>query len=323
MSELPRVVYFGSDEVCLPGLSYLVEQASEMCRLAGVVSQPDRPQGRGNKLRQNPVADYSSSSGIPLLQPEKPDASLAEWIRREGVAVAYVMAYGHFLPKSVREAPLHGMLNFHGSILPAFRGASPIETAIAIGEPETGVCLMQIVREMDAGPVADYERVCIAETDNCPEVRAKVGQAVRPLLERNLEASLKGGLDFKPQNASRASYCRKILKEDAALDFDQPAAAIYARIRAFKPWPGAYFDHGKVRIKVGLCSIGPLLESILPGTVLSAGETLDVATGSGCLRLHELQRPGGRMMPASAFLRGYPIQSGEVLRGVPSTSLLV
>ncbi|MGZ0657656.1 methionyl-tRNA formyltransferase [Coraliomargarita sp. W4R72] len=323
MSDLPKIVYFGSDAICLPGLQYLLEQGRDQCTLAAVISQPDRRQGRGKKLQQNPVAEFASSNGIPLLQPEKPDAALADWLRAEGVALAFVMAYGHFLPKAVREAPTHGMLNFHGSLLPAYRGASPVETAIALGEDETGVCLMQVVKEMDAGSVADRERVGITAADTSPSVRAKVGEAVVPLLQRDLAAALQGELEFSAQDVSQATFCRKISKEDGALDFEQPAAAIDARLRAFTPWPGAYFDHGEIRIKVGQCSVGTSAAAAQPGEVLAVGATVEVATTDGVLCMHELQRPGGRMLPVSDFLRGYPIEVGEVLPSLSSVSLLV
>jgi methionyl-tRNA formyltransferase len=322
MSDLPKIVYFGSDAICLPGLQYLCGPGRASCTVAAVVSQPDRRQGRGKKLQQNPVAAFASEHGIPLRQPEKPAAELAAWLQEQGVALAFVMAYGHFLPKSVREAPRHGMLNFHGSLLPAYRGASPVETAIAMGESETGVCLMQIVKEMDAGAVADRERVCIEPTDTSPLVRAKVGEAVVPLLARNLAAALGGELVFSAQDASRASFCRKISKEDAALDFTQAAAAIHARLRAFTPWPGGYFDHGEVRIKVGACTLADFGSTATPGTVLAVEDSVDVATAAGVLRICELQRPGGRMLPVPDFVRGYSIQVGEVLPSVPGLSLL-
>lgn len=325
MSDLPKIVYFGSDAICLPGLKYLFEQASDLCQLVGVVSQPDRRQGRGKKLQQNPVAEYASAVGLPLFQPEKPGRELADWMRGERLALAFVMAYGHFLPKSVREAPTYGMLNFHGSLLPAYRGASPVETAIAMGEEETGVCLMQVAKEMDAGAVADCERVGILETDTSPIVREKVGQAVVPLLQRDLAASLHGELDFVAQDASQATFCRKISKEDAAMDFTLAAAAIDARLRAFTPWPGGYFDHGETRVKVGRCSVSALdaPADAQPGTVLALGQQVEVATAEGILCIHELQRPGGRMLPAADFLRGYPIQVGELLPSVRGQLLLV
>lgn len=322
MADKPRIAYFGSDKICLPGLRYLFEEASDLCELALVVSQPDRCSGRGKRLQQNPVAAFASSNGIELLQPDKPDELLAGRMKEGGIVLAFVMAYGHFLPKAIREAPEHGMLNFHGSILPAYRGASPVETAIALGDQETGVCLMQVVREMDAGAVADCEKVRIENVDTAPDVRAKVGEAVVPLLRRNLEAALTGALEFAGQDSTQASFCRKIHKEDAALDFNQSARSLDCRLRAFSPWPGGYFDHGGTRIKVGCASCFDSGVAGFPGTVLAAGDTLDVATADGILRILELQRPGGRMLPVSEFLKGYPIKAGSILPSVSGQDLL-
>jgi methionyl-tRNA formyltransferase len=322
MTDKAKIAYFGSDAICLPGLRYLLEEASDVCELTMVVSQPDRRAGRGKRLQQNPVAEFADAHGLDLRQPEKPDADFAACLRDAGLSLAFVMAYGHFLPKSIRRAPEHGMLNFHGSILPAYRGASPVETAIAMGERETGVCLMQIAREMDAGAVADVEHVRIDDSDTGADVRAKVGEAVVPLLRRNLEAAVSGKLTFEPQDEARATFCRKIRKEDAALDFYQSAAELDCRMRAFRPWPGAYFDHGETRIKVGQAGWSPADLTARPGTVLEAGETLDVATAEGVLQFRELQRPGGRMLPVKEFLKGYPIKLGSVLPSAPGADLL-
>ncbi len=347
MTDLPNIVFFGSDEICLPFLNYIHNEGASQCRLRAVISQPDRRQGRGKKLQQNPVAAWATEHGFELLQPEKPTRDLAEWLIAEQTAVAFVMAYGHFLPKSLREAPMHGMVNFHGSLLPKYRGASPVETALALGESEAGVALMQVVKEMDAGGVADVESVCIEKSDTGPSLRAKIGEAVVPLMQRNLAATLAGELEFEPQDVSQATFCRKISKDDAALDFTQSANSIDARLRAFTPWPGGYFDHGDVRIKVGRVeptsddagrACGPQQagtnaeghsigisnpSSRKPGTVLDCTEGVLVATGEGLLRILELQRPGGKMLPAKDFLRGYEIQPGECLPSVPQLGLLV
>ena len=197
-----------------------------------------------------------------------------------------------------------------------------METAIAMGEQETGVCLMEVVREMDAGAVADCERVCIEETDTSVDVRAKVGEVVVPLLQRNLEAALAGKLDFVEQDPAEATFCRKIRKEDAALDFHLSAYSLDCRLRAFTPWPGGYFDHGSIRIKVGQARGLPVTAIEPPGTVLAAGDTLDVATSEAVLQIHELQRPGGRMMPVREFLKGYRIDPGTVLPSVQAEELL-
>jgi methionyl-tRNA formyltransferase len=322
MSNQSNVVFFGSDAICLPALNYLHTEAAADCRLRGVISQPDRPQGRGKKLQPNPVAAWAREHGVELLQPEKPTRELAEWLVSERTAVALVMAYGHFLSKPLREAATHGMLNFHGSLLPKYRGASPVETAIASGDAETGVGLMRVVKEMDAGGVADVERVCICETDTGPDLRAKVGAAVVPLLRRNLRAVLAGELDFVEQDPEQVTYCRKIRKEDGVLDFTQSARAIYDRLRAFTPWPGGAFDHGVERIKVGRTSIdSDTSPAVAAGTVLRTDPALVVTTGSGTLLFHELQRAGGRMLPVADFLRGYPIKAGELLIGSEAAPL--
>ena len=314
MDDLPDIVYFGSDAICLPGLNYLKHKASNQCNLRAIVSQPDRRRGRGKQLQPNPVAAWALENSVELLQPEKPSHELADWIREQSIRFGLVMAYGHFLPKPLRNAPQHGLINFHGSLLPKYRGASPIETALAMGEREIGVALMQIVKEMDAGGVADVETVPIDERITAPELRAEAGEAVVPLLERNLPLMLTGELVFKEQDATQATFCRKLYKEDGAVDFSLSAAEIYNRLRAFTPWPGGYFNHGEKRIKVGRASAEPeTTATAQPGTVVRAESSLQVATGSGLICFHELQLPGARMLPAADFLRGYQIDLGEQL----------
>lgn len=317
-----RIVYFGSDAICLPGLRYLRESGSGLCELALIVSQPDRPQGRGKQLQPNPVAAYAREQGVELLQPEKPDAALAARLMAEDFALGFVMAYGHFLPKSLREAPRHGLLNFHGSLLPRYRGASPVETALAMGDAETGVCLMQVVREMDAGAVADCERVAIGSADTSLLLRARVGEAVVPLLARTLAPALEGRLFFQAQDEAQATFCRKITKQDGAIDFALSAEQIEARLRAFTPWPGGYFSYGETTVKVGGSESLPVPAEVAPGTVLRADAALEVATADGVIRFHELQRPGGRMLPARDFLRGFPIAAGTLLPSVNHPPLL-
>jgi methionyl-tRNA formyltransferase len=274
-------------------------------------------------VQANPVAAYAREQGLTLAQPEKPGRELGDWLRALGVDLALVMAYGHFLPKSVREAPRQGMLNFHASLLPAYRGASPVETALASGEVETGVCLMQVVREMDAGAVAGQERVRIDPTDTGPSLREKIAQAVVPLLERRLPGALSGELQFTAQDESRASFCRKIGKRDAAIDFSLSAALIDARRRAFTPWPGAVFLYRETAVRLGHCEVSDAPAGAAPGLVLEAGEALAVATGEGILRVLEMQRPGGRMLPAGDFLRGFPINVGDRLPSVVTEPPLV
>lgn len=326
MRNLPKVVFMGSDAICLPVLEYLNGSGRSECDLCAIVSQPDRRKGRGKQMQSNPVAAWAVANEIELLQPSKPGQELASWMQAEAIDVAFVMAYGHFLARALREAPRHGMVNFHGSLLPKYRGASPVETAIALGEQETGVALMQIVKEMDAGGVADVERVSISGAVTSPELRALVGEAVVPLLDRNLKKALAGELEFVPQNRAEATFCRKISKEDGAIDFELAAVDIFNRLRAFTPWPGGYFEHKETRIKVGRseCLDGANTKNLPVGSVVRAdAEGLVVQTTRGRIVFYELQRPGGRMLPVADFLRGYPIFENELLKGAKAKALLL
>ena len=321
--KLPNIIYFGSDAICLPGLNFLINEASDKCVLRAVISQPDRPQGRGRQLQPNPVAAWAAKSGIELLQPEKPTSELVDWVKDKDIRVGLVMAYGHFLQKSLRKAPQYGLLNFHGSLLPQYRGASPVETALACGDSRTGVSLMQVARKMDAGDVADMEIVPIGETVVASGLRSQVGEAVVTLLRRNLNAMLAGELNFQAQDASQATYCRKFCKADGAVDFSLSAAEIYNRLRAFTPWPGGYFDHGNKRIKIGSASALPdIRSSARPGTVVDANSAVRVATGDGLICFHELQLPGSRMLPVADFIRGYSMTSGDYLVGGAAEDLV-
>lgn len=323
MSTVPTIVFFGSDAICLPVLNYLRHEAADECTLHAVVSQPNRRQGRGKHLKPNAVAAWACKHGVELRQPEEPTRELADWIVAQQISVTLVMAYGHFLGKSLREAARHGMFNFHGSLLPKYRGASPIETALACGDAETGVGLMQVIKEMDAGAVADVERVRIGETDTGADLRVKIGEAVVPLLRRNLAALLTGQLQFTEQDVTQGTQCRKLRKEDAAVDFSLPAVAIYNRLRAFTPWPGGYFDHGAERLKIGCASVqAEAFEVAAPGTVLRTEPAVCVATGAGLICFHELQRAGARMLPVAEFLRGYSIARGDQLIGGKAQTLL-
>ena len=323
-----KIVYFGSDSICLPSLDWLSTKGLERWDLLAVVSQPDRKQGRGQKLKANPVAEYAKERGIPLFQPDKPGEDLVRFLEEHEVDVSFVMAYGHFLGRAIREASRLGMVNFHGSILPKYRGASPVETAIACGETETGVSLMQIDREMDAGAVADMEVVSIEKEDDALSVRMKIGEATIPILKRSMEDLLNNELAFKKQDEEFISHCRKLTKEDGLIDFELSAEAIYNRWRAFKTWPNSFCFHGENRIKVGqmeICksALSANELSLTCGSVILEKDSLKVVTSNGFIRLLELQKAGGKMLAVSDFLRGYAIKSGDHLKGQKSTPLEV
>lgn len=318
-----RLVFLGSDAIALPLLDWLAANGA-LVRLVGVLTQPDRPHGRGQASAPNAVKAWANSAGIPVLQPAKLGGDSVAALRAWQPDLSLVMAYGHILKDDFIAVPRLGTVNFHASVLPQYRGASPIQTAIACGERETGVSLMRIVRELDAGPVADVERVGIHPLDTGEEIEKKLAAACVPLLERNLAKLAGGKLEFRAQDAARASFCRRLTKADGALDFQAAASVLAARINALNPWPGCGVNVRGSALKIGLAQAAQApaassssldaAEGAPPGTVLAGpAEGLPVATAMGVLEILRLQRPGGRMLPAAEFLRGFPIPPGTVL----------
>ncbi len=324
--KLPKIIFWGADAIALKLLEVLHREGAGHWRLHAVVSQPDRARGRGRHVQPNPIALYAREAGLPLLQPDKPDAALAEYVRGEGIDLGVVMAYGHILRRAHLRAHRLGMVNLHASLLPSYRGASPVETAICEGERETGLSLMSVIPRMDAGPVADTEAVAIHAGESAGALRTRLAHACVPLALRALPKLLSGGLEFKDQDDSRATYCRKLSKQDGSLDFAAPAAKLACRINGLDPWPGAFADHAGNRIKLRRALAGDTpADSLRAGTVLgvSADGWLQVATGCGVLRIAELQKPGGRMLAAADFLRGYPLKKGDCLCAGSMTELIL
>ena len=327
-----RLVFLGSDSIALPLLDWLAGEGRALASLAAVFTQPDRPVGRGQKVQPNAIKAWALARGLPVFQPEKLTDDVRAQLATLGADLGLVMAYGHILRDAFIATPRLGMLNLHTSLLPKYRGASPIQTAIAGGERETGVTLMRIVKRLDAGPIADVECVPIAPLDTAIEVEAKLAAACVPLVGRALPRLADATLGFRAQDDGAATYCRKLDKADGALDFASPAAALAARINGLFPWPGCAVEIAGQNVKLGLADPGgaggsPASESgrvaRAPGTVLGVDpEGLLVATGEGVLRLRRLQRSGGRMLAAAEFLRGFEIAPGTVLPSRPMTTLV-
>ncbi|MBL9199194.1 MAG: methionyl-tRNA formyltransferase [Opitutaceae bacterium] len=326
MSTRLRVVFFGSDAIALPLLEWLAGEGSARAEVAAVFTQPDREAGRGQKIQPGAIKTWAQRHGLAVFQPEK----ITEEVRLQLTAVrpdlGLVMAYGHILRDDFIAVPRLGMLNLHTSLLPRYRGASPIQSAVASGERETGVTLMRIVRRLDAGPIIDAERVAIGALDTATEVEARLARACVPLLQRLVGRLEVGALVETPQREADATYCRKLSKDDGALDLVAPAATLAARVNGLFPWPSCVLTIGGQPIKLGLADVAPASAgdgSAAPGTVLGADESgLLVATGAGVVRLRRLQRPGGKMLPAPEFLRGFPISSGTLLASRPMPGLV-
>ncbi len=316
MSNPLRLVFMGSDPIALPLLEWLAGPGAVHARLVAVFTQPDRPTGRGQKVVANAIKSWALTQGLPVHQPDKFDATARTQLAACQGDVALVMAYGHILRQEAIDTPRLGTLNLHASILPRYRGASPIQTAIACGEKETGVSLMRIVRELDAGPVADRERVSIDRQDTALDIEAKLAAACIPLLARTLPGLSAGTLVFHNQDHAAATFCRRLVKEDGVLDFNAPAADLAARINGLHPWPSCRVEVAGETLKLSLADA--VEGTAVPGRVVRGGEEgLIVGTGKGLLRLLQLQRPGGRRLPTVEFLRGFPVPAGTQLPSHP------
>jgi methionyl-tRNA formyltransferase len=317
-----RLVFLGSDPIALPALEWL--RGADWVRVVAVFTQPDRPVGRGQKVQPGLIKAWAQEQGIPVLQPEKLTPAVRDELAALAADVALVMAYGHILRDDFIRTPRLGTLNLHTSLLPKYRGASPIQTAVACGERETGVTLMRIVRQLDAGPVADVERVGIGILDTAAEVEARLAAACVPLLARALPRLATQGLDFVAQDEAAATYCRKLAKEDGVLDFAAPAAELAARINGLFPWPACAVEIDGQAVKFGLADATAAGRVAPPGEVLGTdADGLLVATALGTLRVRRLQRAGGKMLVAPEFLRGFPIAPGTRLASRPMPKLRV
>jgi methionyl-tRNA formyltransferase len=265
------------------------------------------------KLQANAIKVWAQENGIAVHQPRKCGEAETAFLKQLGIDLVLVMAYGQILPRHFLEAPPLGSLNFHASLLPRLRGASPIHTAVAIGEKETGVSLMQIIPKLDAGPVADMERVPIGPEHTSMDLHARLGQACVPLIERCLPRIADGSLQFTEQDLSQVTYCRIIEKTDRYLDFNTPAQELADRVRAFIPWPGTAFPVDDIEIRVLAARAVPHSGSDVPGTLLARTDGVRICCREGALELLQLQRPGGKPLSTAAFIRGFPLTSGQVI----------
>jgi len=284
-------------------------------RVAGVVSQPDRPRGRGRKLSPSPVAERALAAGVPLLRPERVgDAAVVAALRELAPDLGVVVAFGQFLPKTIRELPRLGYgINAHASLLPRHRGAAPIAHAILAGDTETGISVMRVEREMDAGAVCLVKRTPIGADDTTGGLEQRLAALAADAIAEALDAIASGAARFSPQDAARASFAPKLGPEDALLDPLLPAAELARRVRALAPRPGAVLQLGaeKLRILSAHAERGPADRAA--GCVARASGALRVATGDGWLVLDRLQRPGGRVLPVAEFLRGFDVPDGARL----------
>ena len=304
-----RLVFMGTPDFAVTILGGLVQAGHE---IACVYSQPPRPAGRGHKERPSPVQAYAEARNIPVRTPKTlrtPETQSDFAALKADVAV--VAAYGLILPKPILEAPRLGCINVHASLLPRWRGAAPIHHAILAGDTQTGVSIMQMDEGLDTGPVLLAESLPIGAEATTGELHDALAALGRHLIVEAVEGRATGCLSPKPQPADGATYATKIAPNAGHLDWTRPAVELERLVRAFTPWPGAWFQQGEQRMKVTAVETTDRVVGLETGTVQD--DRLAVACGDGALRVLRLQRPGKAPMDADAFLRGFPLPYGTRL----------
>ena len=308
-----RVVFAGTPEVAVPALDAIAKSSHE---LVGVVTRPDAPAGRGRKLVASPVAQRAEELGVPVLKPEHPrDPDFQARLGELGPDCCPVVAYGALLPQSALDIPVHGWVNLHFSLLPAWRGAAPVQHAIWAGDEITGATTFRIVKELDAGPTFGVVTETVRPTDTAGDLLARLAHSGAGLLVATLDGIEDGSLEAREQPADGVSFAPKILVEDAEIDWSEPALAVDRRIRACTPGPGAWSTYGGERIKIGPVTLTDGRERLSPGVLGVTKKAVFVGTATEPVQLGEVKAFGKKQMPAADWARGVRLASGVTLGG--------
>jgi methionyl-tRNA formyltransferase len=307
-----RVVYFGSPDFAVPALRALCER-SDSVSVVALVTQPDKPTGRGQQMSPPPTKVVAAEHGVALLQPTTlKDPAVQDALRALNADLFVVAAYGKILPQAVLDIPKRGCVNLHASLLPKHRGAAPIAHALLAGDEESGVCLMGMEIGLDTGPVFARIVTPIEKIDTAGTLTDRLAQLGAELLMQNLDALGAGTLSSEPQPAEGATYAGKLKKEDGKIEWDRPAQEVWQRIRAFSPWPSAFtFVSGK-RLQILSADLAHDTRAN-PGAAIIDGPRLLVGCADGALEILEVKPEGKRAMSVSQFLQGRPFESGTHL----------
>lgn len=306
-----RVVFFGTPDFAVPSLDALLRSSHGVI---GVVTRPDRPRGRGQKTTDAPVKVRARDAGLPILQPERlRDPAFLTALAGLKADLGVVAAYGKILTDEVLATPRLGLVNVHASLLPKYRGAAPVHRAVIAGEPETGITIMRVVKELDAGPMLATATRPIGPGETSDQVERDLARMGAELLAVTVDAIAAGHRAETPQDHSRATYAHRLTKDDGTIDWRWPADRIHNLIRGLHPWPHAFTFLGGRRfilLRSTVASKAPTAAA--PGTILdSDGDRLHVATGAGTILIEQIQAEGRRAMPTREFLAGHRFAPGD------------
>lgn len=300
-----KIVFAGTPEFAVPSLQMLLDSKHDVC---AVYTQPDRPAGRGRKLHPSPVKELALRANIPVLQPltlKNPDD--LQQLASFNADIVVVVAYGMILPQTVLDLPRSGCINVHGSLLPRWRGAAPIQRALMAGDAKTGVTIMQVALKLDAGDMLHKEECPIGETDTASDLHDKLAILGAIGLSKVLVQLKNGTLQAEKQDESLVTYAEKLSKHEAFIDWSQSAEHIARKIRGLNAWPVAQTLYQGEALRIWQAEVLDSNAREEPGTVSATHKHMDVATGQGWLRVLEVQLPGGKRLPIHAFLNAHAV----------------
>jgi methionyl-tRNA formyltransferase len=308
-----RVVFAGTPETAIPALDAVADSSHD---LLAVVTRPDAPAGRGRRLVASPVAQRADELGIPVLKPEHPkDPDFQQQLKDLAPDCCPVVAYGAMLPQSALDIPRHGWVNLHFSLLPAWRGAAPVQHSIWAGDEVTGATTFRIVKELDAGPIFGVMTETVRPTDTTGDLLGRLAVGGASLLVATLDGIDDGSLEAREQPAEGVSQAPKILVDDARIVWSEPAAAVDRRIRACTPGPGAWSTYAGERIKVSPVRLAPDRDRLEPGVLEVTKNAVYVGTGTDPVLLGEVKAFGKKQMSAADWARGVRVASGDAFGG--------
>ena len=307
-----RIVFCGTPAFAVPALEHLIAQSD--IRVEGVVTQPDRPRGRGNELAISPVKSTALAAGLSVFQPEKirtPEA--VAYFEQIAPDCVVIIAYGQIIPAKLIDIPRLGWINVHASLLPKYRGAAPISWAIVNGESETGLTTMRIDPGLDTGPVLLRTRLAIGPDETAPQLSARLGRAGAPLIHRTLRLVEAGEIIAEPQDNSQATFAPPLKKEDGRIDWRLPVAQIYNRIRGLQPWPGTFtlFRGRNCQIEGRPTGADGKSSAGAPGTIHAERSGIFVDCGEGSLLVEFVQVEGRKRVTAREFANGARLNPGD------------
>lgn len=306
-----RILFMGTPDFAVASLAALLEAGHEIC---GVFTQPDKPKNRGMKLQASPVKEFALAHDIPVFQPLKMrDGEAMGYIRDLDPELIVVAAYGRILPDDILSYPLHGCINVHSSLLPKYRGAAPINWAILNGDKTTGVTIMHMATELDAGDIILQRETDIGPDETAPQLFDRLAVLGGKLLVEAVSQIERGEAARLPQVSSEATYASMLGRELSPMDWTKPAQTLHDQVRGLLPWPCATAEFGGTRCKVFSTAVLEGTTDLTPGTVAEAGKDgiVMVCGGGSLLRVKELQPDGKKRMAAADFLRGHPLTVGE------------